>query len=122
MILETVARNAMCDALVDLLDGGTGAGYIQFETSGDVEVATLPLNATAFGAASTGTATANAITSDTNATGGTIEHASFYNGDDAKIFELTCGTSGAEIILSSLVISASDTVSMSSLTITQPAS
>lgn len=122
MILETVSRNAMCDALVDLVDGGTGAGYLQFETSGDVEVATLPFSATAFGAAATGVATAAAITSDTSATGGTVAQASVYNGDDVKLWENTVSTSGAEINLSSLSVGVGDTVSMSAYTVTVPAS
>ncbi len=77
--LETNARNAACDAIVDSYDTG-GAGDLIFETSGDVECATCPLSATSFGAASTGTATANPITSDTTATGGTVAQASVKDG------------------------------------------
>jgi len=120
--LETSARNAACDAIVDLIDAGAGAGTLQFETSGDVEVATLTFSDPAFGNAATGTATASAITSDTNATGGTIAQASAYDSNSAKVIEFTCGTSGADINLSSLSIASGDTVSCSSLTITVPAS
>lgn len=120
--LETATRNAACDAIVDLIDGGTGAGTLQFETSGDVEVATLTFSDPAFGGASNGTATASSITSDTNATGGTVAQASIYDSDSTKIMELTVGTSGNDINLSSLSVGAGDTVSVSSLTITVPAS
>jgi len=120
--LETSARNAACDAIVDLIDAGAGAGTLVFETSGDVEVATLTFSDPAFGDAATGTATASAITSDTNATGGTIAQASAYDSNAAKVIEFTCGTSGADINLSSLSITAGDTVSCSSLTVTVPAS
>lgn len=120
--LETAARNAACNAIVDLIDAGAGAGTLVFETSGDVEVATLTFSDPAFGNAATGVATASAITSDTNATGGTIAQASFYDSDSNKVLELSVGTSGADINLSSLSISASDTVAVSSLTITVPAS
>ena len=120
--LETAARNAACDAVVDLIDAGAGAGTLVFETSGDVEVATLTFSDPAFGNAATGTATAGSITSDTNATGGTIAQASAYDSNSAKVIEFTCGTSGADINLSSLSITAGDTVSCSSLTITVPAS
>jgi hypothetical protein len=122
MILETVVRNAMADAAVDLVDGGTGAGYIEIQTSGDVEVATLPFSATAFGGSSSGTATAAAITSDTSATGGTAAQASIFDGDDTKLWENTVGTSGAEINLTTLTIGAGVTVSMSAYTFTMPAS
>lgn len=120
--LETAARNAAADAIVDLIDAGAGAGTLEFETSGDVEVATLTFSDPAFGAAAAGVATASAITDDTNATGGTIAQASFYDSDSNKVLEATVGTSGADINLSSLTVGAGDTVSISSLTLTVPAS
>lgn len=120
--LETAARNAAADAIVDLLDAGAGAGTLEFETSGDVEVATLTFSDPAFGSAAAGVATASAITDDTNATGGTIAQASFYDSDSNKVLEATVGTSGADINLSSLTVGAGDTVSISSLTLTVPAS
>ena len=119
--LETSARNAACDAIVDLIDAGAGAGTLVFQTSGDVEVATLTFSDPAFGAASTGTATASAITSDTSATGGTVAQASAFDSNAAKVIEFTVATSGADINLSSLTVGAGDTVSVSSLTITVPA-
>ena len=121
MILLNTARSAACDAVVDLLDGGSGAGYIELQTSGGVEVATLPLSATAFGAASNGVATAATITNDTNATGGTVAKAAFFDSDDAKHFTMSVGTSGAEIIISSVTIAASETVAITSCTVTCPA-
>ena len=95
---------------------------MEFQTSGDLEVATLPFSATAFGAASSGTATAATITSDTNATGGTIAKAVAKDGDDTTIITFTVSTSGADINLSSLSITGGDTVAVSSLTVTVPAS
>jgi len=120
--LEVAARNAACNAIVDLIDAGAGAGTLVFETSGDVEVATLTFSDPAFGNAATGTATASAITSDTSATGGTVAQASFYDSDSNKVLECTVSTSGADINLSSLSVGAGDTVSVSSLTVTVPAS
>jgi hypothetical protein len=120
--LETAARNAACNAIVDLIDAGSGAGTLEFETSGDVEVATLTFSDPAFGDAATGVATASSITSDTNATGGTVAQASMYDSDSNKVMECTVSTSGADINLSSLTVGAGDTVSCSSLTVTVPAS
>jgi len=117
----TTVRNAIADAVVDSIDTG-GAGSLIFQTSGDVEVATLIFSATAFGAASGGTATAAAITSDTNATGGTVAKFKIQNGSAADAgFAGAVGTSGSDINLSSLSVGAGDTVSMSSLTYTAPA-
>jgi len=67
----TAARNAATDAVTALIGA---SGKLAFRLSGTVGspgtvVALLSLSATAFGASATGTATANAITSDTNATG-----------------------------------------------------
>jgi hypothetical protein len=119
VVLGTTARDAACNAVVDLLDGGT----IEFQTSGDVEVATLTLGSPAFGASSTGTATANAITSDTSATGGTIAKAVFKTSGAASLFtvSVTATGGGGDITLSSLVIGVGDTVAMSVYTHTQPA-
>lgn len=120
--LETSARNAACNAIVDLIDAGADAGTLVFQTSGDAEVATLTFSDPAFGSAASGVATAGAITSDTSATGGTVAQASAFDSNAAKVIEFTVSTSGADINLSSLTIGAGDTVSMSSLTVTMPAS
>lgn len=118
--LATAARNAAADAIAALLNGG----HLRFETSGNNEVATCPLAATAFGAASTGVATAAAITADTSATGGTVDHALLRSSASATIITLTCTVTGGggDIELTSLTIGAGDTVSVTSLTLTVPAS
>ena len=120
--ITTAARNAACDAIVGLIDGGTGAGDLVFRTSGDVEVATCPFSATAFGNSATGTATAASITDDSSATGGTVSKATADDGDATEVIEFTVATSGQDIDISSTTVAASDTVSVSSLTVTMPAS
>lgn len=70
--ISTAAKNAACDAIVDLVDAGGGAGYFELQTAGGAEVATLTFPATAFGDATGGVATSAAnIVSDSSATGGT---------------------------------------------------
>jgi len=56
---STTIRDGIANLVVDAIDAG-GAGTLEFQTSGDVEVATLTFAATAFGASSSGTATAAA--------------------------------------------------------------
>ena len=115
-------RTIIADAVVDSIDVG-GAGTLIFNTSGDVEVVTLAFGATAFGAASGPTATANAITEDSNATGGTVAKFAMANGSAAAAGfagSVTATGGGGDITLTSLTIGASDTVQVSSLTYTAP--
>lgn len=120
--LTTAARNAAANAIVDLIDAGSGAGTIEFQTSGDVEAATLTFSDPAFGNAATGVATASSITNDASATGGTVDRFRIYDSDSNEVLQGSLGTSGEDINLNTLTISASDVVSISSLTLTMPAS
>jgi hypothetical protein len=119
----TAVRNAIADLVVDLLDGGAGDATLEMQTSGDVEVATLTFAATAFGAASNGSAAAAAIVKETNATGGTIAKALAKDGDATEIFacSVTATGGGGNIELGSVVISAGQEVSLSSLSYVAPA-
>ena len=120
--LTTAARNAACNAIVDLVDAGTGDSTLVFYASnGSTEVATLTFAATAFGAANTGVATADTIAPDTSATGGTTTIAKFLDGDGTEVLRCTVGTSGADINLSNNVIVAGETLTISALTVTVPA-
>lgn len=110
----TTVRNGLADFVVDQLDGGT----LEFQTAGGVEVATLTFGAPAFGAAASGIATANAITKDTAATGGTIAKAVLKtSGGVATVnCSVTAAGGGGDIELNSVVISAGQEVSLTSLT------
>ena len=117
----TTVRTAIADLVVDLIDAGAGAGTLEFLTSGDVEVATLTFSDPAFGAASSGTATASAITSDTSATGGTVAKFHTKDSNGNVVFLGAVSTSGSDINLSSLSVGVGDTVAISSLTYSAPA-
>jgi hypothetical protein len=126
IVLETIARNAACDAIVDLIDVG-GAGTLEFKSAdssvaGTNEVATVTFGATAFGAASTGVATANSTTDDTSAAGGTVTHFTIFNGSAAPVFRgtVTATGGGGDIEMSTTTVGATDTVSITSLTATMP--
>lgn len=123
----TAVRNGIADHVVDQLDPG-GPGALVFRLTGTVSspgaaVATLPLSATAFGAASGGTATAAAITSDTNATGNAspVATATLQTGGGTVIVHCAVAASGSDINMSNgLTVAPGDTVSCSALTYSAP--
>ena len=119
----TLVRTGIADFVVDQLDEGTPPGTLVMQTSGDVEVATLTFSNPAFGAAVAGVATAGAITADSDATGGTIAKARLKNaaGTDKIICSVTATGGGGDITLNSVIISAGQQVSLTSLTYTAPA-
>lgn len=115
----TAVRNTICDAIVDSLDP---SGNLVFRTTGTAdapgtECATLALSATAFGASSSGIATAAAISDDTSATGGTVATATLETSGGTVKVHCAVAASGSDIDFSNgLVVGAGDTVSCSSLT------
>lgn len=121
-------RDALADLVVDSVDAGAGAGYFRFDTSGDVEVATCAFSDPAFddagsaGGNADGVATANAISDDTSATGGTVAKGKFF--DSNNVQKLTCSVTatggGGDVEITSTAIGATDTVSITSLTYAAP--
>lgn len=132
--ISTAARNAACDAVVDLVDAGTPPGLLKIyagSVPADVNAAlggatllgTLTMSNPAFGSASSGVATASAITSDTSADA--TATATFFritNAAGTAIIQGNVGTSGADLNLSSTAITSGGTIAVSSLTYTQAGS
>ena len=121
---STTVRDAATDAAVDLLDGA--GSKLVFRLSGTLgapgtAVATLVGSTPFFGASSSGTATANAITSDTNATGNAspVATATLQTSADTIHFHFGVAASGSDVDMTNgLTVAAADTVSCSSLTYT----
>ncbi len=126
--LSNAMGNAAADAVCALMNSGyikiySGAQPTNANTAigAQVLLATLRFNATAFGAAAAGVATANAIVSDTNAAAtGTAAFCRILKSDNSSVvLDCSVGTSGADINLATTSIVAAATVSLSSLTYTQ---
>ena len=121
MILETAMRNALADAFDARVNADASPGYMQLETSADAEVATFTFQDPAFGAAATGVITLLGVPiQDTSATGGTVAQGSIYDGANTKLAEAAAATSAQPITVSSTTIGATETVTLTSLTVTVP--
>lgn len=132
MRLAASSRSAACDAIVDRLDAGSGAATIEVRTGSapssadDAATGTLLLTFTladpAFGAASSGVATlASVPRTAIGAAVGTAGWARMLDSDGTKICDLSVGTSGTDVEISSTSITVGRTVSLTALTITVPA-
>jgi len=115
-------RSVIADAVVDLIDVGTinANGRLIFNTAGDVEVATMNFANPAFGSAVAGVATMLVLTADPSATGGTTTKCVLVDRDVGIVIEGSVGTRGPDLILSSHIITATDTVTLTALTYTAP--
>lgn len=134
--ISTAQRDAACNAMVDRIDGGSGAGTIAIRTGSpptnvsDASTGTLlgtcTFSATAFGASSSGVATANSISSDTDAdASGDAGHFRIYRGaaaDTAAEAQGTAGESGdtPDMTFDNKSIVAGGTIAISSMTWTMP--
>ena len=120
---STAARNAATNAVTNLIGA---SGKLVFRLSGTISapgtaVATLSLSATAFGASSSGTATANAITSDTNATGNAspVATATLQTSGGTVVIHCAVAASGSDINMTNgLTVAPGDTVNCTALTYT----
>ncbi len=120
---STAARNAATDAVTALIGA---SGNLKFRIAGTIgspgaAVATLPLSATAFGASSGGTATANAITSDTSAAGNAspVATATLETSGGTIVIHCAVAASSSDINMTNgLTVAPGDTVTCSALTYT----
>lgn len=130
--LTNAAAIAACDAIVDLVDAGAGAGKLKIysgavPTDADtalgaqVLLATLTFSDPAFGAAAdTGgeaTATASAITADASADAtGTASFFRVTDSDDVVLWQGSVGTAGENLNLNSVAIQAGAEVAVTAFT------
>lgn len=139
--ISTAARNAAADAVVDLVDGGAGAGRIRVYTGsqpagpGSTATGTLlaefTLNDPAFGASSSGVATLDvdpALTT-TGVAAGTAGWFRLLDSTEAGSTGLgvvdgtvTATGGGGQLELATTTISVGLTVTITSGTVTMPAS
>lgn len=128
---SNTAVNAAADAVCALANSGklriyngTQATDADTAIGSQTLLAELTMNATAFGSASAGVATANSITQDSSAdNAGTATWFRVLKSDGTtKLWDGSVGTSGCDLNLNSVAISAGAAVQVSSFTFTLPKS
>lgn len=132
MALNPKLSNAEANAAADAVTVHANSGFLRIydgtqpadadtAITTQVLLAELTFNATAFGAAVNGVATANAITADSsaNATGTATWHRAVRSNGTSVLWDGSVGTSGADLNLNTTSIVAGASVSVSSYTYTQ---
>ena len=117
---STAVKTARMQAVADQIDGGSAAGYLEIGTAGMAStLATITLEDPC-GSAASGVLTLTMPKSDTDAdASGTAAAARIRDSNATDIITgLTVGTSGADVILDSVSITAGQTVTINSATIT----
>ena len=118
----TATRDGITNYVTGQINVNTPPGKLVFLTAANAAVATVTFGNPAFGSSSGGTATANATVDDTNAVGGTIAKGEMRQGGAMPIvqFSVTATGGGGDIEMNSVVVSAGQTVHITSLTYTGP--
>ena len=126
---SATAANAAVDAMTALVNSGlikiytVGSGIpasVAVAITDQVLLGTLTLNATAFGAGSSGVATANAITGDTSADAtGTASFFRITTSGGTAHFQGLCGTSASDMNLNTTSIVSGAAIDVTALTITE---
>jgi hypothetical protein len=119
-----LALNAALDVLnagfIEIYDG-TQPATPNVAVGAQVKLAKLSLNATAFGASSGGTKTANAITSSAALATSTATWFRAFKADDTTaVIDGSVGTASADMILNDVAITTGGTVAVSSWTVSMP--
>lgn len=134
LTISSTARSAACDAVVDLVDAGSGAGKLRIydgtrpagpgtAVSTQTLLAEVTLSDPAFGAASSGVAALSGTPlSVTGAAAGTASWFRVVDSNNVAYVDGSVGTSSADLILTTTTISVGLTVQITSGSITMPAS
>lgn len=130
--LATSARNAACDAVVDLIDAGAGAGTMQIrsgtrpaspaDTATGTLLATVTFADPAFGNASTGAATCTDPAAVTAVGTGSATWCRIFDSNAAVVMDGTVTTTGGggDVTLASVAIVSGDLIDLTGGQIVMP--
>lgn len=122
--LSTAARNAACNAVVDLCDQGAGAGKLKIKQTSTL-LCTITLSDPAFGNSATGVATASGLPlSGTGVASGSANAFDVTDSDDNVLWSgtVTATGGGGDMTLDNVSIAVDQVVNVTAFTHTQPAS
>ncbi len=119
VILNDITAYTTTSAVFVIYAGVQPADVSSATTAANTVVASLAFPSTmAFGAAAAGVLTANTITSDSSAAGGTAAWFSIQRATGQRAIDGSVGTSGADLNLNSTTITTGATVAISAFTVT----
>lgn len=118
-ILDLLTTNIGTSAIFNLYAGTQPADTSAATTAANAIVAALAFPSTnAFGTAAAGVITANTITSDSSAAGGSANWFSITKSTGLRVIDGSIGTSGADLNLNSQTITTGAAVAISAFTVT----
>jgi len=116
----SAVRGDLAQAVLDAVDGGTGAGKVVVMTAADAVLATIALQDPSY-SRSGAVLTALGVPLSTTATGtGTAAKAKVVDSDDTTIYAGSCGMSDADFIIDNTSLVAGQTVRLTAMTYTAP--
>jgi hypothetical protein len=120
--LDRITTDIGTSAIFNIYAGVQPADVSAAVTAANVIIAALAGPATnAFAAAASGSMTANTITSDSSAVGGTAAWFAITKSTGTRVLDGSVGTATSDLVLNSVSISTGATVSITAFTITSAA-
>ena len=120
--LDRITTDCGTSAIFNIYAGVQPADVSAAVTAANVIIAALAFPATnAFAAAAAGSMTANTITSDSSAVGGTAVWFSVTKNTGTRVLDGSVGTATTDLVLNSATITTGATVSISAFTVTSAA-
>ncbi len=112
MLLTDLVRSLGIDAIIDVLNTGSGTAKVELTEADNSLLSTHNLPNPVAGAGSAGVKTFNTIPDATSGAAGTAAKLRWYDRNLLLRFEMSVGTSGTDVIISSVTVTSGVTISI----------